>query len=142
MVRAPGDSRLAIRGTLQVATAGGLRLERFDLDSTVAVLDPSSLAAPFGLDASWLGALQGSAELSLTDGRIEAGRLAIDAGHLGALRLKGSGDIGRLTAQVPSDLFGICVVGTSGNVHAVGDAEHDFTIAGLVAREHIGRGAR
>src|SRR5215510_12150961 len=31
-------------------------------------------------------------------------------------------------ARVPSDLFGICVVGTSGNVYAVGAAEHDFTI--------------
>ena len=31
-------------------------------------------------------------------------------------------------ARVPSDLFGICVVGTSGNVHPVGDAEHEFTI--------------
>jgi glutaminase len=31
-------------------------------------------------------------------------------------------------ARVPSDLFGICVVGTSGNVYAAGDAEHEFTI--------------
>jgi glutaminase len=31
-------------------------------------------------------------------------------------------------ARVPSDLFGICVVGTSGNVYAVGDAEHEFSI--------------
>src|SRR5262245_15136416 len=31
-------------------------------------------------------------------------------------------------ARVPSDLFGICVVGTSGNVYAAGAAEHDFTI--------------
>jgi glutaminase len=31
-------------------------------------------------------------------------------------------------ARVPSDLFGICVVGTSGNVYAVGEAEHEFTI--------------
>jgi glutaminase len=31
-------------------------------------------------------------------------------------------------ARVPSDLFGVCVVGTSGNVHAAGDAEHEFTI--------------
>lgn len=31
-------------------------------------------------------------------------------------------------ARVPSDLFGICVVGTDGRVHAVGDAEHEFTI--------------
>ena len=31
-------------------------------------------------------------------------------------------------ARVPSDLFGICVVGTSGSVYSVGDAEHEFTI--------------
>src|SRR5918993_6094685 len=31
-------------------------------------------------------------------------------------------------ARVPSDLFGICVVGTDGGVFSVGDAEHEFTI--------------
>jgi glutaminase len=31
-------------------------------------------------------------------------------------------------AGVSGDLFGICVVGVSGNVYAIGDAEHDFTI--------------
>lgn len=31
-------------------------------------------------------------------------------------------------ADVPSDLFGICVVGTSGNVYAVGDTDHEFSI--------------
>jgi glutaminase len=31
-------------------------------------------------------------------------------------------------AKVPAGLFGICVVGTNGNVHAVGDSEHEFTI--------------
>jgi glutaminase len=31
-------------------------------------------------------------------------------------------------ARVPSDLFGVCVVSTSGNVCAVGDAEYEFTI--------------
>jgi glutaminase len=31
-------------------------------------------------------------------------------------------------ARVPSELFGICVVGTNGNVYAVGDAEHEFSI--------------
>jgi glutaminase len=31
-------------------------------------------------------------------------------------------------ARVQSDLFGICVVGTSGNVYAAGAAEHEFTI--------------
>ena len=28
-------------------------------------------------------------------------------------------------ADVPSHLFGICVVGTNGKVYAVGDAEHE-----------------
>jgi glutaminase len=31
-------------------------------------------------------------------------------------------------ARVPAGLFGICVVGTSGNVYAVGDAEYEFSI--------------
>jgi glutaminase len=31
-------------------------------------------------------------------------------------------------ARVPSELFGVCVVGTNGEVFAVGDAEHEFTI--------------
>lgn len=31
-------------------------------------------------------------------------------------------------ARVPSELFGICVVATNGNVYAVGDADYEFTI--------------
>ena len=31
-------------------------------------------------------------------------------------------------ARVPSGLFGVCVVGTSGNVYPAGDAGHEFTI--------------
>ena len=31
-------------------------------------------------------------------------------------------------ARVPSELFGICVVGTNGNIHAVGDTDHEFSI--------------
>jgi glutaminase len=31
-------------------------------------------------------------------------------------------------ARVPRDLFGICVMGTTGNRYAVGDAAHEFTI--------------
>ena len=31
-------------------------------------------------------------------------------------------------AKVPAKLFGICVVGTSGNIYAAGDSEHAFTI--------------
>jgi glutaminase len=31
-------------------------------------------------------------------------------------------------ARVPSGLFGVCVVGTGGNVYSVGDADYEFTI--------------
>ena len=31
-------------------------------------------------------------------------------------------------ARVPSDLFGVCVVVTSGSVYAAGDTEHEFSI--------------
>ncbi|MBP7243082.1 glutaminase A [Amaricoccus sp.] len=31
-------------------------------------------------------------------------------------------------ARVPPELFGVCVVGASGNVYAAGDADHEFTI--------------
>jgi glutaminase len=31
-------------------------------------------------------------------------------------------------ARMPSDLFGICLVGTNGNVHTAGDSNHEFTI--------------
>jgi len=30
--------------------------------------------------------------------------------------------------RVPKELFGICVVGTNGNIHEVGDAKYEFTI--------------
>ena len=35
-------------------------------------------------------------------------------------------------ARVPSDLFGICVVGTSGNVYAVGDTDHAFSVMSVL----------
>jgi uncharacterized protein involved in outer membrane biogenesis len=98
VVQGPGDSRLTVGGALQVASES-LRLERLDLTTTAAVPHPSSLAAPFGVDASWLGAAQGSGELSLADGRIEARRLAIDAVGLGGLRLEGDGAVGAFTAD-------------------------------------------
>jgi glutaminase len=37
-------------------------------------------------------------------------------------------DVYPALARVPSDLFGVCVVGTSGNVYAVGDTDHEFSI--------------
>jgi len=41
------------------------------------------------------------------------------------------GDVSRVypaLAEVPPELFGICVVGTSGRAYTAGDAEHEFTI--------------
>jgi len=37
-------------------------------------------------------------------------------------------DVYPALARVPSELFGVCVVGTSGNVHAVGDTDYEFSI--------------
>jgi glutaminase len=37
-------------------------------------------------------------------------------------------DVYPALARVPRDLFGVCVVGTSGNVYAVGDTDHPFSI--------------
>lgn len=37
-------------------------------------------------------------------------------------------DVYPALARVPGDLFGICVVGTTGNVYSAGDAEHEFSI--------------
>jgi glutaminase len=34
-------------------------------------------------------------------------------------------------ARVPKDLFGVCVVGTSGNVYAAGDTEYEFSIMSM-----------
>jgi glutaminase len=31
-------------------------------------------------------------------------------------------------ARVPRNLFGVCLVGSSGNVYAVGDSDYEFTI--------------
>jgi glutaminase len=49
-------------------------------------------------------------------------------GRYGAIAEGKNSEIYPALASVPSELFGICVVGTSGNVYAVGDAEHEFSI--------------
>ena len=56
-------------------------------------------------------------------------RLVCDAHR----RFKSNGDgqnsqVYPALARVPSELFGICVVGTSGRVYAAGDADHEFSI--------------
>jgi len=37
-------------------------------------------------------------------------------------------DVYPALARVPSDLFGICVIGTSGDVYALGDTDYEFSI--------------
>ena len=37
-------------------------------------------------------------------------------------------DVYPALARVPSELFGVCVVGTSGEVYAVGDTDYEFSI--------------
>src|SRR5580692_7805419 len=37
-------------------------------------------------------------------------------------------DVYPALARVPGDLFGVCVVGTSGSVYQIGDADHAFSI--------------
>lgn len=60
------------------------------------------------------------------------GRVArlVDDAHLrfGSVALGQVSNVYPALARVPPELFGICVVGTDGRVHAVGDAEHEFTI--------------
>src|SRR5262245_64064047 len=34
-------------------------------------------------------------------------------------------------AKVPSDLFGVCIAGTSGHIYAAGDTDYDFTIMSI-----------
>lgn len=45
-----------------------------------------------------------------------------------SVKLGQSSQIYPALARVPSELFGICVVGVNGRVFSVGDAEHEFTI--------------
>jgi glutaminase len=83
--------------------------------------------------------------MSTTSDPSKAGRLYVSTGHLPA-----DDDIQRLIdeayqtfrsgtegqnsqvypalARVPSELFGICVVGATGHVYSAGDADHEFTI--------------
>jgi glutaminase len=37
-------------------------------------------------------------------------------------------------ARVPSDLFGVCIVGTGGSIEAAGDSHHEFTIMSVSKR--------
>jgi glutaminase len=37
-------------------------------------------------------------------------------------------DVYPALARVPSDLFGVCIIGTSGKVYSAGDADHEFSI--------------
>jgi len=57
------------------------------------------------------------------------GRLVTEAHErFGSVGLGQVSQVYPALARVPRDLFGICVVGTEGDVFQVGDAEHEFTI--------------
>jgi glutaminase len=60
----------------------------------------------------------------------EAVQRLVDDAHE-RFRTLGQGQVSQVypaLARVPSDLFGICVVGTNGRIIAAGDAEHEFTV--------------
>jgi uncharacterized protein involved in outer membrane biogenesis len=95
-IQGPGGSRLRLAGNVRAVATGGVRLQSFDLTSTLDVPDPSAFADRLGIDPARLGALRGSAELALANQRIEARRLEIDAGDLGGFHLEGRGTIGTL----------------------------------------------
>jgi glutaminase len=57
-------------------------------------------------------------------------RRSVDEAY-GRYRAAAGGERSRIypaLARVPAGLFGICAVGTSGGVHAIGDADHGFAI--------------
>jgi hypothetical protein len=95
-VQAADDSSLTLAGT---ASTAGSRLQSFDLTSTLKVPKPSAFADLLGTDLSELGALRGEAELSLSEARIAAQRLTLDAADFGGLHVEGSGALGTLAAD-------------------------------------------
>jgi uncharacterized protein involved in outer membrane biogenesis len=98
-IQGPGDSGLRLAGRLGLATTAGIRLESFDLTSTLMVPDPSAFVDRLGFDPSGLGAWRSEAELSLANQRIEVRRLSIDVDDLGMLHVEGNGAIGALGAD-------------------------------------------
>jgi len=38
---------------------------------------------------------------------------------------------------VPSDLFGVCIAASGGELYAVGDADHEFTLVNPLTRERV-----
>jgi glutaminase len=57
----------------------------------------------------------------------------VDEAHQ-RFRANAEGHVSRVypaLAEVPADLFGICIAGTSGHVYAVGDADREFTIMSI-----------
>jgi glutaminase len=74
-----------------------------------------------------------AADAHVSTGRLppaEAVQAWVDEAHA-RFRADVEGDVSRVypaLAEMPADLFGICVVGTGGRAFSAGDAEHDFTI--------------
>jgi Glutaminase len=52
----------------------------------------------------------------------------VDDGRYKSNTIGKSSQVYPALARVPSDLFGVCVIGTNGDVYAVGAVEHEFSI--------------
>jgi glutaminase len=74
-----------------------------------------------------------AADAHVSTGRLppaEAVQAWVDEAHA-RFHADVEGDVSQVypaLAEMPADLFGICVVGTGGRTFSAGDAEHDFTI--------------
>ncbi len=85
-IRGPGDSRLRLAGSFRVATPGGVRIERFDLTSSLEaprIADLFDVGGP-GLERfRFEGKLAGAAERFDAEGRAGLGETQFDGGLTG-----------------------------------------------------------
>jgi hypothetical protein len=76
-IRGPGGSNLSLSGSLEVATPGGVRVERFDLISRLEVMRTDDLAKLLGMDGGGLERFWFEGKLSGDQRRLDADGQAI-----------------------------------------------------------------
>jgi hypothetical protein len=76
-IRGPGGSSLSLSGSLEVATPGGVRVERFDLISRLEVMRTDDLAKLLGMDGGGLERFWFEGKLSGDQRRLDADGQAI-----------------------------------------------------------------
>ncbi len=77
-----------------------------------------------------------SRESFVSTGRLPSPELVRDLVEEAYQRYRTNGDgqnspVYPALARLPSDLFGICVVGTNGQTYSVGDSDHEFTVMSI-----------